>query len=34
MKYTHEELCERETCQARTRAGTSCKMKAIYSNGR
>jgi hypothetical protein len=34
MKYTHQELIQRETCQARTRAGTPCKRRDIYENGR
>jgi hypothetical protein len=34
MKYTHQELVQRETCQARTRAGTPCKRRDIYENGR
>jgi hypothetical protein len=34
MKYTFEQLLHREFCGARTRAGTPCKMKAIYENGR
>lgn len=34
MKYTHEQLLERETCQAKTRAGTPCKRRDIYYNGR
>jgi hypothetical protein len=34
MKYTFEQLLERETCQARTRAGTPCKRRDIYYNGR
>jgi hypothetical protein len=33
-KLTPEELHEREFCGARTRAGTPCKQRAIYHNGR
>jgi hypothetical protein len=34
MKYTHRQLVLRETCQARTRAGTPCKRRDIYESGR
>ena len=34
MKYTHEELLKQEFCGAKTRAGTPCKRKDLYTNGR
>ncbi|WP_456380175.1 HGGxSTG domain-containing protein [Thiolapillus sp.] len=34
MKYTYEELLKHEFCGAKTRAGTPCKQRAIYWNGR
>lgn len=34
MKFTFEQLLERDTCQAKTRAGTPCKRRDIYENGR
>ena len=34
MKFTHEELLQRVYCGAKTRAGTPCKQKGIYYNGR
>jgi len=34
MKYTFEELLKKEFCGAKTRAGTPCKRKDIYENGR
>lgn len=34
MRYTFEELVKREICGARTRAGTPCKRRDIYENGR
>ena len=34
MKYTHEELMKQVCCGAKTRAGTPCKRKDLYINGR
>ncbi len=34
MKYTHQDLVQREFCGARTRAGTPCRRKDLYENGR
>ena len=34
MKYTHKQLLKREYCGAKTRAGTPCKRKDLYENGR
>jgi len=34
MKFSLEELQQREFCGARTRAGTPCKRRDLYSNGR
>lgn len=34
MKFTFQELQARVYCGAKTRAGTPCKQKGIYYNGR
>lgn len=34
MKLTLEEFFKREYCGAKTRAGTPCKRKDLYDNGR
>ena len=34
MKMTMEEFLERVYCGAKTRAGTPCKRKDLYANGR
>jgi hypothetical protein len=34
MKYTHQELIQREFCGAKTRKGTKCKRRDLYENGR